>query len=211
MMIPLQDLIARHKMNITGVFHIGANAGQERDTYNELVSGEILWFEAIDFVFEQLKENIKPYHRQTAIVACLSDEDGKLVSFNISDNEAQSSSMLEFGNHEEIHPSVHFIDCIPMRTKRFDTLLNLLERDVSKINMISIDVQGSELKVLNGFGKYLKQIDYIMSEVNKKFTYKDCALVGELDDFLSDFERVETGTWVGDSWTDALFIRKSLL
>jgi FkbM family methyltransferase len=210
-MIPLKDLITRHNLKITGVFHIGANEGQERYSYDELIKGEILWFEALDFVFDKLKDNISVFPNQVALNACLSDVDGKTVAFNVSDNEAQSSSMLDFGVHEEIHPSVHFIDCVPLKTTRFDTLMNLLERNVSKINTISIDVQGSELKVLNGFGKYLNQIDYIISEVNKKLTYKNCALVEELDEFLSDFKRVETGDWVGDSWTDALYVRKTLL
>jgi hypothetical protein len=43
-----------------------------------------------------------------------------------------------------------------------------------------------------------------------KETYKGCMLIEELDYFMLQrgFERVETGEWVADTWTDALYIRK---
>ena len=81
----------------------------------------------------------------------------------------------------------------------------------SGINFLNADVQGAELKVLKGLGKYLNQIDYLILEVNAKETYIGCSLIGELDDFLSDYKRVETGQLVGGCWSDALYIKKSLL
>jgi len=211
MMLPFADLVSKYKMNITGVLHCGANEGQERALYDQLINGEVLWIEAIPFVFEKLKENIKDYPKQTAIKACLSDEDNKTVAFNISDNEAQSSSMLEFGVHETIHPNVHFIDCISLKTTRLDTLFYLLERDISKINFLNLDLQGSELLALKGMGTLLNNIDYVITEVNAVETYKGCALMGEIDEFLSNFVRVETGQLVGGAWSDALYIRKTIL
>jgi hypothetical protein len=48
-------------------------------------------------------------------------------------------------------------------------------------------------------------------EVNKKETYKGCALVQDIDNYLfDDFKRVETAEWVGDSWSDAFYVRKNL-
>ena len=211
MMIPLDQLIERHNLKIKGVVHCGGNEGQERETYNELVSGEVIWIEAIDDVFEKLKENIAPYKNQVAIKACLGDKDNKTVVFNISNNESQSSSMLNLKHHEIIHPEVHYIDHVVMKTTRFDTLMLLLERDISKLNFLNLDLQGAELIALRGFGKYLNQFDYILTEVNKKEVYEGCALVEDLDSFLSDYERVETGFWVGDSWTDALYVKRQLL
>ena len=210
-MLPFQDLINRYNLKINGVLHLGANEGQERFLYNDLIDGEILWVEAIPFVFDKLKKNIEPFKKQTAIKACVSDVDGKIVVFNISDNEAQSSSMLEFGVHEQIHPNVHFIDCITLTTTRLDTLFNLLERDISKINFLNLDLQGAELLALKGMGKLIKQFDYVLTEINAVHTYKNCALVGEIDEFLNEFTRVETGELVGGAWSDALYIKSSLL
>jgi hypothetical protein len=54
----------------------------------------------------------------------------------------------------------------------------------------------------------LKGIDYIYTEVNETDIYKDCALIGEIDEYLSDFERVETAM-TEFKWGDALYRRKN--
>jgi FkbM family methyltransferase len=211
MMLPFAELFSKYKMNIKGAIHLGANMGQEAELYDSLFNGEVIWVEALPFVFDKLRENIAKYPKQTAIKACLSDVDGQTVAFNISDNEAQSSSMLEFGVHETIHPDVHFIDCVALKTIRFDTLFNLIEKNIDKLNFLNLDLQGAELLALKGMGKYLNNIEYIITEVNAVETYKGCALISDLDEFLKDFTRVETGTLVGGAWSDALYIRTSLL
>jgi hypothetical protein len=86
-------------------------------------------------------------------------------------------------------------------------------------NFINIDVQGFELEVFRGAKKTLSQIDYIIAEVNKEELYRNCALVAEVDLFLSKygFSRVET-KWITDTnlgnyrpkaetWGDALYIK----
>jgi len=75
-------------------------------------------------------------------------------------------------------------------------------------NFINCDVQGYEAEVFKGATETLKHIDYIYCEVNKDECYKGCAKVEELDALLVGFKRVETGDWVNDSWTDALYIKK---
>ena len=71
-------------------------------------------------------------------------------------------------------------------------------------------LQGAEHLAIEGMGDLIKNIDYALLEVNKKETYKGCMLIEELDYFMLQrgFERVETGEWVAETWTDALYIRK---
>ena len=52
----------------TGVIHIGANTGQERDVYAHY-GLRVLWVEPIPTVFEELKENLNGYERQQALQA----------------------------------------------------------------------------------------------------------------------------------------------
>jgi hypothetical protein len=76
-------------------------------------------------------------------------------------------------------------------------------------NFLCLDVQGYELEVLKGAGKTLKQIDYILCEVNKDKVYDKCCHVNEIDDFLSTygFERILTN-WEGIIWGDALYLKQ---
>ena len=81
----------------------------------------------------------------------------------------------------------------------------------SKFNFINMDVQGGELNVLLGASKTLQHIDYIMTEVNRDELYKNCALIEDIDYFLSkyNFKRVEE-VWDRDNpvWGDALYIKE---
>jgi FkbM family methyltransferase len=207
-MISFDYLVDKHKLDIKGVLHLGASTGQERDAYDTYCKGKVMWVEAIPRVYLDLQQNIKPYPQQTAHNACLSNVDGDEVVFNVSNNESQSSSILELGVHALIHPEVHYIEQIAMKTQRVDTLLK--DVDVSTINFLNVDLQGAEHLAIEGMGDLIKNIDYALLEVNMKETYKGCMLIEELDYFMLQrgFERVETGEWVAETWTDALYIRK---
>jgi len=55
----------------------------------------------------------------------------------------------------------------------------------------------------------LNKVDYLYTEVNCDYVYKDCALVTELDEYLYKFnlKRVET-KWAGNcKWGDAFYIK----
>jgi len=58
-------------------------------------------------------------------------------------------------------------------------------------------------------GELIRKFKWIYSEVNKRETYIGGATVDKLDEYLGSFgfKRVETGQWVGDTWTDALYIQ----
>ena len=56
-------------------------------------------------------------------------------------------------------------------------------------NFLNLDIQGAELKALKSMGDYLNNVDYIYTEVNSDYVYEDCALITELDDYLSQFKK----------------------
>lgn len=212
MMLPFKDLVYKHNLSITGTLHCGSSFGQERELYEEInPMGEVIWIEAIPSVFVQLQKNIKQYPNQVAHNICVSDIHDEEVVFHVSNNEGQSSSMLNFKIHEQLHPTVKFISDLKLRTVRLDVFIDQLGGLSPLINFLNADLQGCELKALKGLGKYLTQFDYLILEVNAKETYEGCVLLPELDEFLFDYKRVETGQLVGGAWSDALFIKQTLL
>jgi hypothetical protein len=64
------------------------------------------------------------------------------------------------------------------------------------------------IMVFKGAFETLKNIDYIISEVNKDEVYENCAHVDDLDSYLNqfNFQRVETN-WIGGTWGDAFYIK----
>lgn len=206
MLIPFDQLFKKYKIKCNGLLHCGASFCQEREMYNDLKIPDVIWVEAIPEIYEQGVINLSPYSDQIILNACVSDVDDKEVVFNISNNESQSSSFLELAHHKVIHPEVYYTEQIKLKTTRLDTLLSTW--DVSNINFGNFDLQGAELLALKGLGELIHQFDYFYLEVNMKETYLGCALVNEIDEFLKDFKRVETGVWIGETWTDALYIRQ---
>lgn len=210
MLIPFEGLVKKYNIKPKGVLHCGANSGQERFEYDRLGFKEVIWVEALPSVYQELRQNLEPYPLQLALNACVSDTEEKVV-FNISNNEAQSSSFFQFGVHSQIHPTVQFVETIELTTIRLDKLLSKF--DMRGIDFLNFDLQGAEYKALLGMGAMLSYFNYAYLELNFKETYIGCTLVEELDEFMKGygFERVETSEIIGGSWADGFYVHKSKL
>jgi len=207
MLLNFEQLVVKYNLQIKGIIHCGANECQEKDIYERFGIKPVFWIEAIPEVFDKMKVILRSYERNFHLCACLSDTDNQTVDFNISNNGMQSSSMLEMGEHLNIHPGINFERKIRLKTTRLDTIFSTYNLNGYLINL---DLQGAELMALKGLGEKLSEVSALYMEVNKKETYKGCALVEDVDTYLGKygFVRVETGGWVGDSWSDALYLRK---
>lgn len=205
MLIDFRQLFPKYTIKPNGVLHIGANVGEEAPVYLELGIKKQIWIEANPIIYDRLRSNISNNPDAFAYNYCIGDEDGKLVTFHVSNNGSQSSSILELGTHKSSHPEVHYVEDVPMIMRRIDALF------VEPLNydFLNIDLQGAELKALKGMGDLLHWFKWAYLEVNQQELYKGCALVGEIDEYLSGFgfRRVET-KWCGNTgWGDALYIK----
>ena len=201
MILDLEKLVAKYDLRIRGVIHIGAHTGGEFDVYSKLGIKNMLFFEPNPVLFEQLKERVG----DRAVNCALGNFNG-VSEMYVSDNNGQSSSLMEPVLHKNQYPYIKFNKSILVEVDWLDGYL--YRNGCAGFNFINIDVQGYELEVFKGAEATLKDIDYIMSEVNRAELYKDCAKVDQVDDFLGDFgfKRVET-SWAGGTWGDAFYIR----
>lgn len=65
---------------VSGVIHVGANAGQERELYNKF-GLRVVWIEPIPQVFEALKANLREFPNQRAIQCLVTDRDDEEYQF----------------------------------------------------------------------------------------------------------------------------------
>jgi FkbM family methyltransferase len=202
MLIPFSYLFKKYNVKANGVLHIGAHLGQEYEAYlNEGVKN-IIFVEANKQVFDSLCSRVNG--SAVCLNACVTDKDGDTVTFNVSNNEGQSSSILPFGTHTFEHPGIVFTSRQQMTTTRIDTLMATNGLDMP--NFVNIDIQGAELLALKGMD--LSKVDYLYLEVNTKELYKGCALLHDLEAYLSDFKRVEI-KMTPHGWGDAFYIRRT--
>lgn len=206
MLIELSELYEKYHINPTGVIHCGGHFGQEAETYHKH-GLKVVWIEAIHKVYKQLCRNVTKYTGTICLNACVTDKDGDIVDFNISNNDGQSSSLFEFGTHSVEHPGIVFTERTRLHTARVDTLLKDRKIPAHEYDFVNLDIQGAELLALKGMD--LTHVRYVYIEVNERELYKGCPLLPEIDEYLKRFDlhRVETKmtTW---GWGDAFYIHK---
>ena len=209
MLIPFPELFKRHNVRPRGVLHLGASVGQEAEEYERAGIKNVIWVEAIPSVFRQLEAHVHPMGH-TCINAIVSDVDGKEVEFNVASNQGQSSSFLQFGTHAKEHPNVKFTSRFKATTSRVDTLLRN-RGDVIEGGrwFLNADLQGAELMAIRGMGDLLREFDWAYIEVNEAPLYVGCALLPEVDAFMTKagFARRELKmtNW---KWGDAFYARR---
>jgi len=203
MILDFGNLKSKYDLDLKGIIHIGGHFGQEYELYSQL-DIPILFFEPLSNNFSVLKS--KTMHDCNVIAyQCALGNENKTVSMYVDTmNQGQSSSILKPKKHLDQYPHITFDRTEEVCMFRLDDL----DIELSKYNFVNIDVQGYELEVFKGALDTLKNINYIISEVNRDEVYENCAQVSDLDVYLAqlNFNRVET-TWAGDNWGDALYIK----
>ena len=202
MLIPLDLLVQKYNIQFTGILHVGAHECEELSKYDRyLPRNKMLWVEALQDKVDLCKNRYPGIFIEQAIIS----DRVETVTFNRSNN-GESSSFLEFGLHSHFHPQVHFVGSFQSETKMLKDII--CNYDIP-YNFVNLDIQGVELKALKGMEEYLHKIQYIYTEVNSDYVYKDWAIIDEIDDYLKQFgfTRVET-SWCGDyRWGDAFYIK----
>ena len=172
--------------DVSGVIHIGANLGQERDTY----AGHglrVLWIEPIPDVYEELSKNLHGYPQQIARRYLVTDTDGQEYQFFLANNGGQSSSILEMAEHTKLWPDVKYVDSIVMKGITLPTLLQTENLQVQDYQALVLDVQGAEHLILKGAESLLRKFKYIKLEVPDFEAYKGCPTVHGLVGYLASF------------------------
>jgi len=173
----------KYLKHITGIIHIGANTGQERNLYKKH-GLNVVWVEPIPKVYEKLKRNIKEYEKQRAIKALVTDKNNKEYKFNISNNGGESSSILKLEKHKDIWPDVFYEETILLNSITLEKLIEKENINMKDYQALILDTQGSELLVLEGGVSVLKHFKYIATEVADFESYKDCCTLDDITKFM---------------------------
>lgn len=164
------------------VLHVGAHEGQERDVYRDYGAERAVFVEPLPAVFERLQANIAPFPGFEAAQAVCSDKDGERITFNVASNE-ESSSILDLGKHKEFFPDIDFRGSFEATTRTVDSLVAELFPQHG-FNVLVLDTQGAELKILQGAAKLLETLDVIYTEVNEEPLYEGSCTLVDLIEYL---------------------------
>jgi 2-O-methyltransferase len=203
------------------IFDIGACEGEDSVRYaNRFPRSTVYAVEPVPGNVELLKATIKTYGASNVKVLpyALSDKRGKGRMYvsagrppSVPDSDKwdygnKSSSLMEPDQHLQIIPWVHFDDVVEVETRTMEDVC--AEYGIERVDFIHMDVQGAELKVLDGLGPLFARVAAIWLEVEAVPLYRDQPLKSDVADYLCarGFE-IEKDT-VNDISGDQLWVRR---
>ena len=168
---------------ISGVIHVGANDGSERNTY-DFYDLNVAWIEPIPEVFERLKDNLSDFPNQQAYQYLITDVDNREYEFHVASNEGASSSILDLELHKDMWDEIHYEKSISLKSITLSSLVEQENIAMDKFDALIMDTQGTELLVLKGAESLLDKFKYIKTEAADFELYKDCCQLKDIEGFL---------------------------
>lgn len=206
MLLDFKKLVNKYNIKADGCIHCGAHHAQEHNEYVTAGIKKFVYIEPCATAFNVLKNKFSGHHHIHLFNVACGDIECEQIMYTGSQNEGQSNSLLKMKKHLQIHPGITLPNTELVNVKRLDSL-GLANKGYQ---LLVMDCQGFEGRIIIGATETLNQVNYVYTEVNRDEVYEGCTKVDELDKLLHDFTRVETGSWVGNAWSDALYIRKTL-
>ena len=208
MLFDVSELKSCLNRPIKGVIHVGAHKAEEHTFYKDLGINKTIWIEANPNLLGDIINRTILSKGQSIHIAAAYDKDFEIIRLNIANN-GESSSIFDLDYHKIAHPHIHYTAYVDVPTRRVDSIVIDGGYRKEEFNFMNIDVQGAELLVLKGSTELLENIDYVYTEVNQKSLYKDCALIDDLDQFLSQFGFTREKTKMTEyGWGDAIYVKR---
>jgi len=188
---------------IKTVVHVGAHKGQEVPIYKKHGLKNIYLFEPQKPLFKILSEKYKQDESITVYNFALGNKSFD-SEFFISNNEGASSSLLKAKEHLDLYPEINF------ESRQNVSVKPLSYFDIEKPELVVIDTQGYELKVLEGCGALLHKIDFLIIEINLKELYENSPLVKDIDNYLLKYKFIRSKTSIHSRkyFGDAVYVKR---
>jgi FkbM family methyltransferase len=182
--LELLELIKADGATTNTIFDVGANIGTWTLLTKSFFPGATVHaFEPLDVHIQKFNDNIKILSNVYIHSYCLGKEN-KYSVINVS-SFSDSSSILEATQLEFEEFGIKKTHEEQVEIKRLDQLIEDNELPVPDI--IKLDVQGFELEVLKGAGKYLNEVSYLIIEVSFKEYYYNQPLFLDIANYLSSY------------------------
>jgi len=204
------------KSDVNVILDIGARDLTESIFLSEnYPNSKVISFECNPQTLPICREKSKNYPNIELIDKAVNEYDGTCKFYPI--NPLKTKTTWEDGNPgasslfiaNDNYPFEKYVqDEIEVDCVRIDTILK--ERNIDKVDIIWMDLQGAELIALKSIGDILKNVSIICTETEMTPMYKNQALFKDIDFFLKenfDFVHGNLNTTWG---TDVFYVNKKL-
>ena len=153
-------------LKVNWIMDVGANVGDVAEAALKSYSGaQILCFEPVNETHSHLTKRMEQFgSRSTIYKVALSDSETK-AEINITTQHGANSLSPQAQFHQEFNPHVKEVSKEKIQLVRLDDYSSKFP--TQKIDIMKIDVEGHELKVLKGGAKFISNnVDVIIIEIS---------------------------------------------
>ena len=197
------------------IFDIGSrDCVQSIEFYNAFPNSKIYAFECNPNTLDICKKNIEPYSdRITLVEGAVCDYDGNITFYPINqkktittwkDGNPGASSIFKSNGKYTIETYIQ--DEIITKCHRLDSVMD--KYDISKVDIIWMDLQGAELLALKGLGNHLQNVKYIHTEVSYKEMYSGQVMFNELNNYILSNEFIIKNNLSLTGWQEDIIYEK---
>lgn len=204
------------------IFDIGACEGEDSIKFSSRFPCACIYtFEPLPKNIKRINGNLKKYKTKNikVIKKALSDKNGS-ATFHVSSGKPpkasddwdygnKSSSLLAPDKTKNVHKWLKFKEKINVKTERLDTFAE--SEGIQEIDFVYMDVQGAEMMVLNGAGKFITRIKAIWLEVESVELYSHQPLKKDIEAFMKSNGFIKVKDTVDDIAGDQLYLRRDLV
>ncbi|MGL3104361.1 FkbM family methyltransferase [Bradyrhizobium sp. BR 1432] len=177
------------------ILDIGCNDGTDTKRFLELCPEALFYcFEPDPRALARFKKNMQPDLNNVRLFEiAISDRNGQ-IEFHPSNADGEvrewdlSGSIRRPKNHLAEYEWVRFDQPISVETRRLDDWAS--EADISKVDLIWMDVQGAESDVITGGRRTLSNTRFIYTEYSDRELYEGQLTLHAILDLLPSFEVV---------------------
>ena len=154
---------------------------QSIEFLNIFPNARIIAFEPHPEHYQYCKQRASSYKNIEVYNYALCDIDGER-DFWMTENNGASSIFEPINDNK--NPCGKTLNKVKVKTVTFNTILPQL--NVKKIDILWMDIQGAELKALQGCSNYINDIDFIECEASEYAYYKNHDLKNALEIFFDN-------------------------
>jgi FkbM family methyltransferase len=166
-----------------GVIHVGAHNGQEVDLYRQYGFKNILLIEANPQLAHALQTRYGDAQDVRVVLGAATNEDGdQLLKIHTSrSGSIEAASLLELKDFKTIVATLHTPAEVSVPGFRIDSLFGAGKLDIALYNFMVLDIQGAELRALQGAPLTAQALDAIQAEAGIIEMYAGGASYADLE------------------------------
>jgi FkbM family methyltransferase len=205
-----KDIILRYLPDNPIIIDCGAHIGIDSASLSSFPGSFVYSFEPVKGLFKVLLENTRDHSNIKCYNIALSDHDGESDMYISGGDSDGSSSLLKPKDHLQVHPTVTFNEIVKVECQKLDTWAK--KNNVSKVDLLWIDMQGAEQRMLMASKEIFHTVSVIHTEVSLRETYEGVDTYQKYKKFLlkNGFKVVIEAIPAGYDMGNVLFVRKDL-